>query len=111
MTEKPDCERFVRLAVYPRPTFVLFLFLFIVFSPFFRHPEVPAFFVQFDGPARALSRTSKYQRPNTTLPETHGNISLQDDLNIFSAHDCTIVLSVNFAGFQNLNLRMKKRCM
>ena len=61
MTEKPDCERFVRLAVYPRPTFVLF-FVFVFFFLFFsRHPEVPAFFVQFDGPARALSRTSKDQ--------------------------------------------------
>ena len=63
MTEKPDSERFVRLAVYPRPTFVLFfVFVFCFFFPFFfRHPEVPAFFVQFDGPARALSRTSKDQ--------------------------------------------------
>ena len=60
MTEKPDCERFVRLAVYPRPIFALFLF-FVIFPFFFRHPEVPASFVQFDGPARALSRTSKDQ--------------------------------------------------
>ena len=61
MTEKPDCERFVRLAVYPRPIFALFCFCFCYFSLFFRHPEVPASFVQFDGPACALSRTSKDQ--------------------------------------------------
>ena len=66
MTEKPDCERFVRLAVYPRPIFALFFvcfcfWFFVIFPFFFRHPEVPASFVQFDGPARALSRTSKDQ--------------------------------------------------
>ena len=31
---------------------------------FFRHPEVPAFFVQFDGTACALSRTSKHETWN-----------------------------------------------
>ena len=51
MTEKPECERFVRpVVISPPPPF---LFLFFPFLFFFRHPEVPAFFVQFDGPARA----------------------------------------------------------
>ena len=33
--------------------------LFVRFCVPLWHPEVPAFFVQFEGPARALSRTSK----------------------------------------------------
>ena len=42
----------------PAPLFCFVLFC--VFSLYFsRHPEVPAFFVQFEGPACALSRTSK----------------------------------------------------
>ena len=58
---KPECERFVRLAVISPPHFCFVFCSVFCFSPFFRHPEVPAFFVQFDGPARALSRTSKDQ--------------------------------------------------
>ena len=54
------------------------LFCFVLcFFPFFsRHPEVPCLFVQFDGPARALSRTSKYQIPNTTILRLCPNILL-----------------------------------
>ena len=65
MTEKPECERFVRpVVISPPPPFFVFCYFFF----FLRHPEVPAFFVQFDGPACALSRTSNYQIEPQVVP-------------------------------------------
>ena len=59
MTEKPECERFVRPVVVFPPHFLFCFVFFFPFSPGTR--KSLAFFVQFDGPARALSRTSKDQ--------------------------------------------------
>ena len=58
------------VVVFPPHFFVL------CFFPFFsRHPEVPCLFVQFDGPARALSRTSKYQIPNAKKPPQSASLT------------------------------------